>query len=174
MARARIEVEIATLDLREQELSSKFFADSHGSSKLYLIANNKDTDECVVGTCDQHGYAAFKALFASAESIVRRLRTCKSIMPADEISNEMRLEIKAGELDLASVSTTCKLSIDRTKEVTVMLSFFDLDSDAFVSIRLPQSDYKRFKDWIRETDDVLDQLYADRKIPTRFLASDAS
>jgi hypothetical protein len=89
-------------------------------------------------------------------------------MPTDIIPNEMTLEIDIDSIDLDAVTIRCSLSVDRFRKTKVKLTFSDDDSNEFIVIRLTQTDYKRFKDWLRETDVKLEQLYSDRRISEPF------
>jgi hypothetical protein len=168
MVRAKLEVDLARLDLRRQSLSSKFFADSHGDSNLYIVAHDDLSGKCIVSQFDRHNYAAFKELFVSTESVAKRLRTCQTVMPTDTIPNDMTLEIDIDSIDLETVTIHCSLSLDRSRMTEVRIMFRDDDSNEYIFIRLTKTDYKRFKDWLRETDGTLEQLYSDRRISERF------
>jgi hypothetical protein len=173
MVRTKLEFDLARLDLHRQSLSSKFFADSHGDSSLYVVAYDDLSSECVVSQFDRHNYAAFRELFVSAESVAKLLRTCQTLMPTDTIPNAMTLQIDIGSIDLNTVTVQCRLSVNRSRITEVILTFSDDNSGKFIFIRLAKTDYRRFKDWLRETDGTLGQLYSDRRISERFLISAA-
>ena len=169
MARAKLEVELAQLRLGERHLATKLFAESGSQPFLAIVAHDSDDDNTVVALCDSYNYEAFKELFASAEEVIRRLKSCPTIMPLDAISNLMELEIKIGRLEIAETKITCDLRIDRARTVEFVLMFSDWDTDERVFLHVSAIDYKRFKNFLRESDSVIESLYAQRQISDRFL-----
>ncbi|MCA9113026.1 MAG: hypothetical protein KDA52_23935 [Planctomycetaceae bacterium] len=85
------------------------------------------------------------------------------------IDNPMSLEIEVGRLKVMDVSVDVKLSIDRGRGVNIEINSADYDADEYVFIRMSPTDYKRFRNFLKETDSMLNSLHSNRQIAQSFL-----
>jgi hypothetical protein len=152
-------IPLARLELRDKSLDTRIAVAERGKSLLELVAYDHATEEMFVGCFDKHQFAAFKEFLTDSESICSKLRTCPVLMPVDVIPNSMSLRIEVGSLELQNETVGCSLSIDRIWATEVTFAFSDNDSDGLVIIRLAQTDYRRFKDWILEAEQRLAELF---------------
>ena len=152
-------IHLAKLELRDKSLDARLAASERGRSQLEIVAYDHATEEMFVGCLDKHQFAALKDFLSDCELIATKLKTYPVVMPADLIPNSMALRIEVGNLELQNESIGCSLSVDRARATEVTFSFSDNDSDGLVLLHLGKTDYKRFKDWIAEIEQRLEELF---------------
>jgi hypothetical protein len=170
MTRARIEIEIGVVSMRQRGVGVMFFADSSGYQRLAVtVSDSEDSDETVTVFFDSNDYRLFKELLSTADEVVRKLKECPTIMPLRVIELPMYLHVEIGCVRTAGGSASFALRVQSSGDLQAQLVVTNDEEDRLSVLTMEKGEYRRFRELMRQADQTLDQLYSSRQIGQRFL-----
>jgi hypothetical protein len=121
--------------------------------------------------CDSLEYRKFKSLFKTAETAVKKLRGCSTIMPSELLQLPMQLFIECGDMNCAGCKFSLRLVVPSSDPLKAYLDFNDESEQTSVTLFLSDSEYRELKNAIGSADEALERMFADRTIKQNFLTS---